>query len=255
MDDPVQGDQLKSIIERIERLEEEKKTISDDIKEIYAEAKGNGYDVKVLRKVVALRKMDANERAEFEAILDLYMQAVGEYADTPLGRAAAPGFSSRTSMARSASSISERASRPAPDLETSKDTQARPISAPAGNGADQLVAEVESPEPDATPAGAVVAETSGVTAGETATNLPGSEKTSCPQREAQYSAEQQRDTAGVTGGERPASIPGLAEANAIAARAVQPAAVVRSSSGEMPDIPAFLRRAALGNCSPYGEHA
>ena len=80
MDDPVQGDQLKSIVERIERLEEEKKTIADDIKEVYAEAKGNGYDVKVLRKVVALRKRDLEERKEEEAILDLYLQAVGESA-------------------------------------------------------------------------------------------------------------------------------------------------------------------------------
>ncbi|MCU4178651.1 MULTISPECIES: DUF2312 domain-containing protein [unclassified Bosea (in: a-proteobacteria)] len=80
MDDPVQGDQLKSIVERIERLEEEKKTIADDIKEVYAEAKGTGYDVKVLRKVVALRKRDLDERKEEEAILDLYLQAVGETA-------------------------------------------------------------------------------------------------------------------------------------------------------------------------------
>lgn len=80
MDDPIAGDQLKSIVERIERLEEEKKTIADDIKEVYAEAKGNGYDVKVLRKVVALRKRDLDERKEEEAILDLYLQAVGETA-------------------------------------------------------------------------------------------------------------------------------------------------------------------------------
>lgn len=80
MDDPVAGDQLKSIVERIERLEEEKKTIADDIKEVYAEAKGNGYDVKVLRKVIALRKRDLDERKEEEAILDLYLQAVGESA-------------------------------------------------------------------------------------------------------------------------------------------------------------------------------
>ena len=78
MDDPVAGDQLLSIVQRIERLEEEKKTIADDIKEVYAEAKGNGYDVKVLRKVVALRKRDLEERKEEEAILDLYLQAVGE---------------------------------------------------------------------------------------------------------------------------------------------------------------------------------
>ena len=80
MYDPIQGDQLKNTVERIERLEEEKKTISDDIKEVYAEAKGNGYDVKVLRKVIALRKRDRDERAEEEALIDLYLQAVGETA-------------------------------------------------------------------------------------------------------------------------------------------------------------------------------
>lgn len=70
-------DQLKAIIERIERLEEEKKTISDDIRDIYAEAKGNGFDVKVLRTIVRMRKQDASERAEQEAILDLYLNAMG----------------------------------------------------------------------------------------------------------------------------------------------------------------------------------
>ena len=80
MDDPVAGDQLKSIVERIERLEEEKHTIADDIKEVYAEAKGNGFDPKILRMVIRIRKRDANERAEEEAILDLYLQAVGETA-------------------------------------------------------------------------------------------------------------------------------------------------------------------------------
>lgn len=78
MDDPVAGDQLKTIVERIEKLEEEKQTIADDIREVYAEAKGNGYDTKVLRQVIAIRKRDAHERAESEAILDLYLQAVGE---------------------------------------------------------------------------------------------------------------------------------------------------------------------------------
>jgi uncharacterized protein (UPF0335 family) len=70
-------DQLKAIIERIERLEEEKKTISDDIRDVYAEAKGNGFDVKALRTIVRLRKQDANERAEQETILETYMQALG----------------------------------------------------------------------------------------------------------------------------------------------------------------------------------
>jgi uncharacterized protein (UPF0335 family) len=70
-------DQLKSIIERIERLEEEKKTISDDIRDVYAESKGNGYDVKALRTIVRLRKQDPNERQEQETILETYMQALG----------------------------------------------------------------------------------------------------------------------------------------------------------------------------------
>ncbi len=70
-------DQLKAIIERIERLEEEKKTISDDIRDVFAEAKGNGFDVKALRTIVRLRKQDANERAEQETILETYMQALG----------------------------------------------------------------------------------------------------------------------------------------------------------------------------------
>ena len=71
-------DQLKAIIERIERLEEEKKTISDDIRDVYAEAKGNGFDVKVLRKIVRIRKQDRAKRMEEEAILDLYLSALGE---------------------------------------------------------------------------------------------------------------------------------------------------------------------------------
>ena len=70
-------DQLKSIIERIERLEEEKKAISDDIRDVYAESKGNGYDVKALRTIIRMRKQDANERAEQETILETYLQALG----------------------------------------------------------------------------------------------------------------------------------------------------------------------------------
>jgi uncharacterized protein (UPF0335 family) len=81
-------DQLKSIIERIERLEEEKKAIADDIRDVYAEAKGNGYDVKALRTIVRLRKQDPAARAEQETILETYMHALGMLADTPLGQAA-----------------------------------------------------------------------------------------------------------------------------------------------------------------------
>ena len=73
----VAGDQLRSFVERIERLEEEKTTINDDIKDVYAEAKGNGFDTKVLRKVISLRKQDQNERQEQEAILDIYLPALG----------------------------------------------------------------------------------------------------------------------------------------------------------------------------------
>lgn len=75
-------DQLKSIIERVERLEEEKKVIADDIKDVYAEAKGNGFDVKALRTIVRMRKQDANERAEQEALVDTYLQALGMLSGT-----------------------------------------------------------------------------------------------------------------------------------------------------------------------------
>ncbi|MCX2722592.1 DUF2312 domain-containing protein [Roseibium salinum] len=79
MSDPggVAADQLRAFVERIERLEEEKKVISDDIKDVYAEAKGNGYDVQILRKVVSLRKKQPHEREEEEAVLVLYLHALG----------------------------------------------------------------------------------------------------------------------------------------------------------------------------------
>ena len=73
----VAQDQLCAVVERIERMEEEKKAIADDIKEIYAEAKGNGFDTKVLRQVIRIRKQDRSERLEQEAILDLYLAALG----------------------------------------------------------------------------------------------------------------------------------------------------------------------------------
>ena len=85
-DDSAHGDilnqaaqgQLKRIIERIERLEQEKSEIAEQIKEVFAEAKGNGFDVKILRKVVRIRKQDRAKRLEEEAILDLYLSAMGE---------------------------------------------------------------------------------------------------------------------------------------------------------------------------------
>jgi uncharacterized protein (UPF0335 family) len=68
---------LKTIIERIERLEEDKAAVANDIKEVFAEAKGEGFDVKILRKVVRLRKQDKAKRQEEEALLDLYLSAIG----------------------------------------------------------------------------------------------------------------------------------------------------------------------------------
>lgn len=81
-------DQLKAIIARIERLEEEKSNIAADIREVYAESKGNGYDVRAIRQIIKIRKLDASEREEQQNILDAYLNALGMLADTPLGEAA-----------------------------------------------------------------------------------------------------------------------------------------------------------------------
>jgi len=80
--------QLKSIVERIERLEDDKKAIAGDIREVYSEAKANGFDTKILRKVIALRKKESAAREEEQAMLDVYMSALGMIADLPLGQAA-----------------------------------------------------------------------------------------------------------------------------------------------------------------------
>jgi len=84
----IAGDRLRSFIERIERLEEERKTLSDDIKEVYAEAKGTGFDTKIMRQLIRLRKMDKDDLDEQETLLDVYKRALGMLADTPLGDAA-----------------------------------------------------------------------------------------------------------------------------------------------------------------------
>ena len=70
-------DRLRSFVERVERLEEEKKALSDDIKEVYAEAKGEGFDTKIMRQVVGLRRLDKADFQEREAMLDLYLGALG----------------------------------------------------------------------------------------------------------------------------------------------------------------------------------
>lgn len=73
----IAADHLKSFIERIERLEEEKAAIAGDVKEVYAEAKGTGFDTKIMRQIIRLRKMEPNDRQEQEELLDIYMRAVG----------------------------------------------------------------------------------------------------------------------------------------------------------------------------------
>jgi uncharacterized protein (UPF0335 family) len=84
------NERLKQFIQRIERLEEEKKALSDDIKEIYSEAKSAGYDTKIMRQVVKIRKMDKADRQEQESLLDVYLAAVGDFVSTPLGQAGLP---------------------------------------------------------------------------------------------------------------------------------------------------------------------
>jgi uncharacterized protein (UPF0335 family) len=76
-DGGIAADRLRSFIERIERLEEEKAVLAADVREIYAEAKGTGFDTKVMRQIVRLRKMDTADRQEQEALLDLYKRAIG----------------------------------------------------------------------------------------------------------------------------------------------------------------------------------
>jgi len=83
----IAGDRLRSLVERIERLEEEIKGLSDDKKDIYTEAKGEGFDIKILREVVRLRKQDQNERDERDSLLDVYMHAL-ETGSTRLAQAA-----------------------------------------------------------------------------------------------------------------------------------------------------------------------
>lgn len=83
--DSVAADQLRAIVERVERMHEEKRAIADDISEIYKEAKGNGFDVKVIKRIVADRAKDQNDLAEFESLYDLYRSALGMLRATPAG--------------------------------------------------------------------------------------------------------------------------------------------------------------------------
>ena len=82
------NNQLKTLVERIEKLEEDKAAIAEDIKSVFAESKANGFDPKIIKQVLSLRKKDAKKRAEEQALLSVYMDALGMLADTPLGKAA-----------------------------------------------------------------------------------------------------------------------------------------------------------------------
>jgi len=77
----IAGEQLRAIIDRIERLEEEKKALSEDIKDVYAEAKGNGFDTRIIRRIISLRKRDRAELDEEETMLEVYMRALGMLPD------------------------------------------------------------------------------------------------------------------------------------------------------------------------------
>ena len=84
----IAADRLRSIVERIERLEEERKALGGDIKDIYTEAKSAGFDVKVLKEIIKIRKQDKDERDEHETLLDVYMRAMEAAAPAPLAQAA-----------------------------------------------------------------------------------------------------------------------------------------------------------------------
>jgi uncharacterized protein (UPF0335 family) len=85
----IAGERLRSLIERIERLEEEKRTLSADIKEVYAEAKGTGFDTKIMRQIIRIRKMDKDDLDEQETLLDIYTRALGMLPDGEAASAAA----------------------------------------------------------------------------------------------------------------------------------------------------------------------
>ena len=73
----ISGERLRSFVERIERLEEQRRSLSEDIKEVYSEAKGSGFDTKIMRQIIKIRRMDKDDRDEAETLLDLYLRALG----------------------------------------------------------------------------------------------------------------------------------------------------------------------------------
>lgn len=87
----IAGDRLRSFIERIERLEDERRALGEDIREVYSEAKGAGFDVKIMRQIVRIRKLDQSERDEQEALLETYLAALGMTNDDAAGKKRAAG--------------------------------------------------------------------------------------------------------------------------------------------------------------------
>ena len=84
----IAGERLRSFIERVERLEEEKRTLAEDIKEVFAEAKGAGFDTKIMRQIIKIRRMDKDDLDEQETLLDIYKRALGMLPDAPASAAA-----------------------------------------------------------------------------------------------------------------------------------------------------------------------
>lgn len=121
----IQSERLKSFIERIERLEEEKAALGADIKDVYAEAKGTGFDTKIIRQIIKLRKMDEADRQEQEALLQIYMASLGMLRDTPLGEAAINRLSRK-----SAPKPSEIANKPRSEVDVEAEDEGEVDEAP-----------------------------------------------------------------------------------------------------------------------------
>lgn len=211
-------DQVKSIIERVQRLQEEKRTIEDDIKEVYAEARSNGYDVKVLRAVVKHLGKDQDEVAEFDAIFDLYLQSY-----------LSAGKPSRAHVARDAGARTREATE---NSNTTTLGIQPSVQSEAEAGA--------SPEEGLAARAAGVGGHSSAHADQFVTSSGEGEGAAMPADPSSAADE---------------PIRGLAAANAIAARAVQPAAPKTERAEIDITIPALLRRTAPGNHPSFGEQA
>lgn len=157
---PIVADRLKSFIERIERMEEEQAALASDKRDIYAEAKGVGYDIKTMRKVVALRKMDAADRAEQETLLDTYLHALG-MVDRIEARAAAGESARQIAAAENVSkSTAHRVSQKTRNAENGTPTEscggvesrhAREPDPERHAGEGDTVESVKQPQPEVAP--------------------------------------------------------------------------------------------------------